>query len=430
MIVLYNILLSIVFFLALPLIPLLMLISDKRRHTVPKRLFMPAHDNGRCRSESCCRPIWVHALSVGETLSAIPFVKSLCSTFGKDKIIFTASTKTGYEIARKEMRKHVRTVCYFPFDFLFSVKRALNIIDPDRVIIVETDLWPNFLFELKKRRLPVYLVNARLSVRSFKGYRRLKGFVGRMMTSFHGIFAQTDKDAGRFEKLGAAPGIVKSVGNFKFDHDHHGIDDKQVSDLKKRFHISLKRKVIIIGSTHSGEEKIMAHALGRLRTDGLNPMIIAVPRNPDRADEVCRIFNASGFASIKMSETGSCRESESCDVLVIDAIGYLAKLYAVADVAFIGGSLVKRGGHNPLEPAALAKPVIFGRHMEDFEEIAFILTERKGAVFVSNEKEMAHAVKKLLSDESYAKKMGENAVSVFKENQGAIDKTLAYIFRN
>ncbi len=429
MIILYNILLFMVFFLVLPFVPLLMLISDKRRHTLPKRLFMLNHNLCDASFESSGKPIWVHALSVGETLSAKPLVQRLYSKFGKNRILFTASTKTGFEIAKREMKNQVCAVCYFPYDFLFSVKRALKIINPERVIIVETDLWPNFLFELQKRQIPAYLVNARLSRKSFDGYGRFKGFMGRVLNIFQKILAQTQDDATRFEKLGAAPAVVKPVGNFKFDQDTIAVSGNTAARLKSRLGIPPDRKIFIAGSTHTGEEKMLAGVLKEIRSDGLNPVVISVPRNPDRGDEVHRIFSTHDFSAIKMSQMDPLQDHKNAyDVLVVDAIGHLAALYTLADVAFVGGSLVRKGGHNPLEPAAMAKPVIFGRHMDDFKEIALLLVEKGGAQYVTDEKDMDIILNKLLSDEDFADLMGKNAESVFEENKGAVEKTITEIF--
>lgn len=425
MLILYNILLAIGIIIGLPLIIPLVFITDKRRKTVLHRLgLMPLPERIRQnRSQHPDnRPIWIHALSVGEVLSAVPLVKELKNCFKHHDIVFSASTKTGFEIANKLLKENVDSIFFFPYDLLISVKHIAAKVEPSIVIIVESDIWPNFLFEMKRRNVPVILVNARLSRRSYFGYKLFLFFSKRLFLFFSKICVQSSEDARRFSLLGIPPGRITITGNIKFDQQYAFAGSEEINKLRQSLLIKPSRNILLAGSTHYGEEAILLDAFSRLKKKYPDLILIIVPRNPDRAGSVCRICKLEGFFAATMTELEEKKTRQ--DVIVVDRIGILKMLYAIADIAFVGGSLVRCGGHNPLEPAAFSRPIIFGPDMSDFADISDMLVESGGAVSVKDAEGIYNIVLELLLDNQKAGEMGSMAFKVFNANKGAVDKTL------
>ncbi len=430
LIVLYNILFLIVIILGFPLILPIVLISDKRRKTVLQRLGVQKVVKATRLNRSCClkkKPIWVHALSVGEVLSAEPLVAGIINHFKNRKIFVSVSTKTGFEIANKRFKDMVDAVFFYPYDLALSVKHTAAKINPAFVVIVESDIWPNFLFEMKKRNVPVVLVNARLSKRSFRGYKRLALFSKPVFLSFAGICAQSRKDAERFRALGIPSGRIRVTGNIKFEQAGQSLPAPEIEKLRRSIHIQPSQKVILAGSTHKGEEAILLEAFAKMKKEFGELLLIVAPRDPERAGSVQRIFESAGFYTVLMRVLDKMAPDRTFDVIVVDALGVLKRLYALADVAFVGGSLVACGGHNPLEPAVFCKPVIFGHDMSDFAEISDMLMAAGGAVRVQDAESLYNIVSKLLRDHQQAQEMGKNAFKVFNDNKGAVEKTLKVV---
>jgi len=430
LIFLYNILfftvMTLGFFLIIPMV----LISDKRRKTVLQRLgiaglpreFMPGKPGKPVR-----KYIWVHALSVGEVLSSVPLVKGLKECSNTRDIVFSASTKTGFDIAKQYLTESVHSIFYFPYDLTFSVKHIVQRIDPAVVVIVETDLWPNFLFEMKKRRVPVFLVNARLSKKSFLGYKRFRFFTKQVLLKFVHICTQSLKDTKRFQELGVPFDRISITGNVKFDVTHQIQDSQETDRLRQSMHIQNTRKVFLAGSTHPGEESMLLDAFSRIKHHEVDLLLIVAPRNPERAGSVFRIFDSAGYSVGLMKELEKISSSKRLDVIIIDTIGILKRLYAIADIAFIGGSLVNCGGHNPLEPAAFSKPIIFGHDMSDFADISRMLLDAGGAVRVKDAKDLYNALVSLMENDKRALEVGKNALGVLTANKGAVEKTIKVI---
>ncbi|MEE8431013.1 MAG: 3-deoxy-D-manno-octulosonic acid transferase [Candidatus Desulfatibia sp.] len=430
MIVLYNILFLIVIILGFPLILPIVLISDKRRKTVLQRLGVQKVVKATRLNRSCClekKPIWVHALSVGEVLSAEPLVAGIINHFKNRKIFVSASTKTGFEIANERFKDTVDAVFFYPYDLALSVKHMAVKIDPAFVVIVESDIWPNFLFEMKKRNVPVVLVNARLSQRSFRGYKRLAVFSKPVFLSFAGICTQSMEDAERFRALGIPLGRITVTGNIKFEQAGQSLPASEIKKLRRSIHIQPSQKVILAGSTHKGEEAILLEVFTKMKKEFSELLLIVAPRDPERAGSVQRIFESAGFYTVLMGVLDKIAPDSTFDVIVVDVIGVLKKLYALADVAFVGGSLVDCGGHNPLEPAVFCKPVMFGHDMSDFAEISNMLVAAGGAFRVQDAESLYKTVSMLLRDHQKAQEMGKNAFKVFNDNKGAVDKTLKVI---
>ena len=416
--------------MSLPLIIPIILTTEKRRKTVLNRLGLSPLP-GSIRQYKFLnpnrRPIWVHALSVGEVLSAVQLIRGLRTAAIDYDIIFSASTKTGFDIAKERLSKDVLDIFYFPYDLLFSVERVLRQIDPALVLIVETDIWPNFLQQMKKRNIPVVLVNARLSERSFSGYRRLRFFIRRVLANLAIVCVQTKRDAQRFRLLGFPSEKLAITGNFKFDQPFQPVDSKVTEGLRDKMNLAQKDKILIAGSTHKGEEVFLSEVFSKMKSDSTDYRFIVVPRDPKRADSIRRIFESSGLSASLLRDLSHNNYGREIDVLVVDVIGILRDLYALADCAFIGGSLVPRGGHNPLEPAVFSKPIIFGPDMSNFMAVSDMLITSKGAIQVKDSKNLYTAATMLMENEEKRRTMGKNAFQVFAENKGAVEKTLKIV---
>ncbi len=423
MIILYNILFFIVIFAAFPLIIPIMLFSRKRRNTVLQRLGLSKFQIPDTKSQV---RIWVHALSVGEVLSAVPLVEGLKERFSDKTIVFSASTETGFQIANTLLKKQADAIFFFPYDLIFSVRLVAKEADPALVVIVETDIWPNFLFEMKRRNVPVLLVNARLSKKSFSGYKRFSFFTESLFLKFSKVCAQSAEDVRRFKCLGVPSDSATITGNVKFDRTDDPISEAEIESLRHSMNIEPSRKIIVAGSTHKGEEAILSDAFSRIKKN-CDLLLIIVPRDPDRAGSVCRIFKRAGFSAVTLSELGKTESGKKTDVIVIDTIGLLRRLYGLADIAYVGGSLARFGGHNPLEPAVFSKPILFGPDMSDFAEISEMLLESGGAIQVQDAGSFHDAVILLLTNDKKARKAGERAFRVFHSNRGAVGRTLDVI---
>lgn len=427
MMIVYNILMIMGIALGFPLLALMILASDKRRKTAFQRLGLVALPQGVRKNrfhKPHDKPIWVHALSVGEVISAVSLVKELSAHFKDKNIVFSVSTKTGFEIANKPLKSDTHAIFFFPYDFIFSVKRIVSKIDPAMVVLVESDIWPNFLTQMKKRGVPIVLVNARLSKRSFEGYRRLSFFMMPLLSTFSKICTQTMDDAQRFEELGVPPMRITKTGNLKFDQKYDPIPTAELERLRRSIHIKPRQKILLAGSTHKGEEVILVDTFSKIKRDFSDISLIIAPRDPRRAGSVCRICRAAGLSAYSLKDlTARSRP----DIVVVDTIGVLRKFYALADIAFVGGSLVRSGGQNPLEPAAFSKPILFGPDMSDFEQISHMLLRSGGALRVHDAESLYRAAIILLEDSNRSKNMGENAFRVFLANKGAVEKTVEAI---
>jgi len=429
-IVFYNLLWLIIIALGFPVIALLILVSAKRRSTFLHRLglkALPAEIAVRGGRRSAQKVLWVHALSVGEVLSAVALVGALNKDFGEFELFFSVSTQTGFEIAKRRLNGQVQAVFFFPYDLFFSVMRAVRAVNPDLVIMVETDVWPNFMFALKRAGIPAILVNARISDHSLKNYKRFSYFSGRLFSRFTKICAQSAPDAANFKRLGVPDRQVVMTGNLKFDQKFNPISRDEKEKLKQMLQLERPAKLFVAGSTHNGEEVILKDAFIQIKKRFLNFMLVIVPRDPKRAGRVKGLFKGAGVQAALISELNAAGPHDTVDVVVVDTIGLLGRLYGLADTAFIGGSLVGSGGHNPLEAAAYAVPILFGPDMSDFKEVSRMLLDSGGAVEVGDVEDLVRAVDTIFRKTDQAAFMGRRAHEVFRGNQGAVAHTLQVI---
>jgi len=363
------------------------------------------------------RPIWVHAVSVGEVMAAHPLIRELKKKYPHRKLILSTVTVTGHFTASRRVPE-ADAIFYFPFDYPCIVRRVIKGINPEIVLVAETELWPNFFRELKRAGIPSAVINGRISPHSYKNYQKFKKFFGMVFDQVTLFCMQSEEDARRIKDIGADPGKVMVTGNLKFDQKIQGAQTGLVA-------ISAGRKVITAGSTHRGEEAALLEVFSRLREKYPKLSLIIAPRHPERFDEVEGVINSAGYeCQRRTSLRGPVK-----DVLLLDTIGELRSFYAVCDIAFVGGSLVKVGGHNLLEPAAMKKPVIFSRYMFNFKEISEALISSGGGIMVKDKGELYAELNALLADGSRAKSMGERAFRVIEANTGAAKKTIEAISR-
>jgi 3-deoxy-D-manno-octulosonic-acid transferase len=372
------------------------------------------------------RPFWVHALSVGETLSALPLVAALRRRWPRRGIFFSTTTLTGQHIARQRLSHLVDRLFFFPYDLPAVVGARLRQVRPAAVILVETDLWPNFLARAAASRIPVALVNARMSRSSFHGYRRARALTRPMFERLAVVAAQTDLDARRLKALGVDANRLRVTGNLKFDQPD--ADDPAVLSrlYRRRLQVGPETPILVAGSTHRGvEEEALALACRGWRQRFAELRVVVAPRDPLRAAEVARLFRRQGAACGFWSRLDQAGGNEP--VVVVDRMGVLRQLYAAADVAYVGGSLAGCGGHNPLEPAAMGRPVLYGPDMSDFSAVAEALEQAGGAVRIADAGALEDQGQRLLADGDQARRMGAAARNVFLSHRGAVDRTLALI---
>ena len=370
--------------------------------------------------------IWMHAVSVGEVNLCTQLIHSIEPRLPNLKIIVSATTTTGMEQLQQKLPSHISRI-YYPVDFRNSAARALRSIRPEAIVLIEAEIWPNFLWRAKSMNIPVFLVNARLSERSYRGYKRF-GFLFRpLFASFAGVGAQNEADAARLVELGCRPEVVRIVGSLKFDAaplDERRLVD--VPDLLARIGVPANPLLLVGGSTHAGEEALLAEQYLRLRQRFPNLFLILVPRHFERGREVGRDLNARRVKFIYRNDIGNTTHLPpgTVDCLVVNTTGELRHFYAHATVIFVGKSLTAQGGQNPIEPAALAKPMVFGPNMQNFADIARNFVANQGAVQVRDANELETVLGELLADEPRRKRLGANALKVYQDNLGAIERTV------
>jgi len=363
--------------------------------------------------------IWIHALSVGEVLSSIPLVEKLRKECDLD-IVFTVTTRKGMEIALRNLENKVELITFFPFDFPFSMRRFVRRINPYMFILIETDVWPFLLKYLSSKKIKSFLVNGRISPKSQKKYKRFCWIARDIFDCFELCMVQSEEEKEKLLELGVDEEKVINTGNIKFDRKIEYVEEKQY--WRKLFGIKENDIVWISGSTHEGEEKIILEAYKRLREKVKNIKLIIAPRDIKRSEEVLKIAQDMGFKADLRSRLRRGKE-----VVILDTIGELSKIYSIADISFVGGSLVPFGGHNLLEPAAFGCPILFGPHVFNFQEIAFFLEKEKGGIVVKDASELYENIFLLIQDSSLRKRMGKASFSFIEKNRGAIDKVISLI---
>lgn len=353
--------------------------------------------------------IMFHAVSVGEVLSLEKLLIKTKSTFPNHKIVLTTGTKTGQELAHKKYSDKIDFITYFPFDISFAINNFLNKINPSVILIAETELWPNFAIQCKKRNIPLLIINGRISDSSYSSYKFLKFFFAPILNLYSKIYTQSELDKERFISLGTSKDKVEVMKNLKFDIDKTPSD----IDLKKG-----NNKVLIAGSTHSGENEILIKTFDNLRKTHHNLKLIIAPRHLERVKEIEQILSNYNYNHGYRSNNDTF---ENFDIIILNTLGELKKAYAFSDIAFIGGSFNKTGGHNPLEATVYNVPTLTGPSIKNFRDIYSILTNAGASVLVNNQPELEENLNKMLSDEQFYNETRENCKNIFQDQQGALE---------
>ncbi|MBI3880719.1 MAG: 3-deoxy-D-manno-octulosonic acid transferase [Verrucomicrobia bacterium] len=373
--------------------------------------------------------VWVHAVSVGEVNLSAQLVAALEPSLPSAKFVVSTTTSTGMAELRRKLPLHVTKV-YYPVDGSGCVRRALRLV-PEAVILIEAEIWPNFLWRLADRGTPVFLANARLSERSFRGYRRM-GFLFRpLFAAFAGIGAQNEGDAARLRELGCDSGRVHVTGNLKFDTAVMDARQPQfVPTLLNKLCVPAGAPIIVAGSTHAGEEALLAEIFPRLKAKHPELFLVLVPRHQERAPDVSRELDALGLRHALRTEVNNGDYAPGdVDCLLVNTTGELKNFYAAAAVVFVGKSLTAEGGQNPIEPGLQGKAMVFGPNMQNFAPIAEALVQRQGAVQVADAKGLEATLDELLGDAAKRDQLGRNALAVVRQNQGALDRTVEMILK-
>ncbi len=371
--------------------------------------------------------IWIHAVSVGEALTARALASDLKARYPRLRLFLSTTTIAGQQVARRSLSM-VDGVFYFPFDFALTSARTLDLVKPRLFIMMETEIWPNLLRLCRKRGVKTVVINGRISSRSYPRYRLVKRFFARVLADVDRFCMQSDESARRLVDLGAEPSRITVTGSLKFDSlempaPSHG---KPRERVLRFFRLSPTRTVVVAGSTMKGEEAAVLRAFSRVKTMMPSALCVLAPRAPERFGEVERLARDAGFVTTRRSELPIDAEPRA-DVVVLDSIGELAQLYQVATAVFVGGSLVDHGGHNILEPAIFGKPIVFGPHMQNFKEIADAFLANDAALQVASERELEEVLLTLVSDPVRRARLGAAARALVEANRGAKIKTLDVI---
>ncbi len=371
--------------------------------------------------------IWLHAVSVGETLAAVPLVKALQANYPQYQLMVTGMTVTGSQRIRAIFGNSVKH-SYAPYDTPDAVARFLKRVNPKLLIIMETELWPNTIAACRHRDIPVVLANGRLSEKSARGYRKIAPLVGPMLRSVNALVAQQADDGQRFIDLGLPTQALTVSGNIKFDLCLDTELKQKAKKLANEWRGPEDRAVWLVASTHQGEDEIILQAFQQL-VDFLDkpPLLVLVPRHPERFDSVYELCSRAGFSVAKRSDTGA--DSSKVDILLGDTMGELMLFYGACDIAFVGGSLVPNGGHNMIEPAAWGVPIISGPHLFNFSEVSQLLISGNAMLICEDAAHLANQCKDLLQNPQRRQSMGNAAKQIAEENRGALTKLLEQIDR-
>ena len=363
--------------------------------------------------------IWIHAVSVGEVEASVPLIRRLRIERPDLTILLTTTTPTGADRARMALGDEIQQL-HIPYDLPGAARRFVARVKPALAVLVETELWPNLIHSCRRRDVPVVVVNGRLSERSARRYRRVASLIRTMLARVSAVAAQSDADARRFVDLGVPAPRIRTTGNLKFDLVLSDELADETATLRRQW--GEGRPVWVAASTHPGEDELVLDAHRAVLRRHSTAVLVVVPRHPERSAEVAALAGAGGLTACLLSDCASgCAGHQ---VVVGDGMGQLPVLYAASDVAFVGGSLVPRGGHNLLEPAVLGVPVLTGTHMFNFAEINRLLLTRGAAWSVSDTPGLSEAVTRLLADSAARREMGDKGRRAVAENRGAVDKVM------
>jgi len=419
----YNILITLFLTMGLLLFPLAFLFGRRVWEGALER--MAVYPQGLRESLSGFRPIWVHAVSVGEVRSAACLTRRIKAKYPDRKILLSTVTRAGKRMAR-QIDAGLDGVVYFPIDHPWIVRRALRLFDPSLLIFLETEIWPNILRLAYGQGIPALMLSGRVSPRAFRRYRVFGWFFSTVLKKFTSIGMQNRDNAERIIHMGADPEKVSITGNLKQAPGDGAFDGGKKGDRDLVLDSTKARRVLVAGSTHRGEEEVLLDVFQFLKSRIPNLMLILAPRHPHRFAEVERLLQRKSVSYEKRSQMNG-QLSTSPDVIFLDTMGDLPAIYRLADVSFVGGSLVDAGGHNPMEPGRWGKPVLFGPHMTNFSDITTEMKTKGGGIEVQDREELIREITTLLSDPQKALRVGERAREVTGGDHGVVDRSMSLI---
>jgi 3-deoxy-D-manno-octulosonic-acid transferase len=400
------------------LFPLLYLLKNRVR--LGERLGLALPSLGQAAEKR----LWVHALSVGEVLSSIPLLEALKREYPSRELVLSVKTTTGLKIARQRLGGIIDHVLPMPLDFWWSSRRIMNAVEPALFILVETDIWPGLIALLKKKGVKTILVNGRISPRTERSYKRWRFFMKRVLSELEVCLVQTEIDQQRIMKGELPSDRIKVTGNIKFDRTWGSMT--HADSQKKRELYGLKDcPTWVAGSTHYPEEASILKVFGELLHVFPNLVLIIAPRDARRFDDIYELARGKGFKVIRRTELPA--EKHGCNVIILNTLGELGLVYGLADVAFVGGSLVKKGGHNLLEPASFGVPVLFGPHTYNFATMSQLLISEGGGREVADEHTLLRSMTDLLGDRGERERMGRRARGFVQHNQGALGRVMGIL---
>jgi 3-deoxy-D-manno-octulosonic-acid transferase len=426
---LYSLIYTLAFILLLPVFALSTIFRGKYAAGFFQRLgYLPKFKKDRRRV------VWLHCVSVGEVNAARPLVDAIRSEFEEHRLIVSTVTRTGQKLAHEIYSDKADSIFYVPFDWKFTVRRAIRHFSPSVLLLMETEIWFNLIRETSKAKARIAIVNGRLSERSYKRYGYLKKTMRRVLGHLDAALMQSNADANRIMSLGLRASKVKVSGNLKFDHHIEAGESDLANSIRERFEITPEAPLIIAASTHSPEEKLVLEAFKEVwkSSERALPRLMLVPRHPERFDEVADLIRTTGFAWARRSEAESTRDA-AAEVILLDSIGELRSVYPLAELVFVGGSLIPHGGQSIFEPAAYGRAIIAGPHMSNFAFGVRDFLERNAIRQLSNVKEkhivpeLAEAFRELLADNVGRAEMGHNALTAMNTNRGATERTIEYL---
>ena len=422
----YSVLLSIAFLILLP-----RFLFDAFRHGKYVAGFRQRLGNVTPAANSNTQLIWIHAVSVGEAQAARPLVRELRTRFPDIALAISTTTRTGQELAHEIFKEDAVTIFYFPFDWRWSVRRVLNAIRPTGVIILETELWPAFFRECSDQKIPVAIVNGRLSGKSFRRYKLVKRFISQVLKSVTLAIMQTQADANRLIELGMEPKNVKVSGSLKFDAGILSASTAATDYFKERFGLG-GAPVIIAASTHAPEERIVLDSFKQILTEVADARLLIAPRHPERFNEVAAVIETTGLSCARRSKMESASDATS-KVVLLDSIGELQSVYSLATIVFVGGSIARTGGHNILEPAAVGACVVTGGHTHNFQAIVEAFSDAGAVVQLlpmpaaGALEELTTTMSALLANPARRAEIGARAKNLVNENRGATQRTVDWL---
>ncbi len=375
--------------------------------------------------------LWLHCVSVGETHAAHPLVNKILEEFPNYRLVISTTTKTGQNLAQEIFAEQAEMIFYFPFDWKFSVRRALQIIKPKIILIMETELWFNFLHEAGRSGAQIFIINGRLSEKSFRRYLRIRKMMRRVFHYVTLAFMQAEEDAKRIVQLGIRSSKVKVIGNIKFDQIAEFSENPLTKFFRERFEITKEAPLIIAASTHAPEEEIIIKAFKEVwkNSQGKLPRLLLVPRHPERFGEVAQLIKNSGFDWVVRSEETSSRD-KTAEIILLDSVGELRSALPLAEIVFVGGSLIPHGGQNILEPAMEKKAIVTGFHTTNFAEIVKEFVSQDALIQLPeldadrSSAQIAEVFSELLQNAERRTELGEKAFTIVNKNRGAADQML------